>query len=295
MILLLLFLSIAIYIACIAPRKLKINSFSLNLKESNPGVSIKIACFSDIHLGRFKTKKWAKKVAEKVNAEHPDFIFILGDFVHKANPHKLGELLSPFSKLKSTYGAYAVLGNHDYGIVGDKERGDARSTFLKKFYKTKKNPENPLQLIGEKDLSKEIKTILEKEKIHVLENENVQILDQLFLIGIGDYASRKENIQKAFHCVPEKAAKIVISHSPDILLSKPKNDAADIWLFGHTHGGQIRFSFFGALIQGIKSHYLHGLYKTPFGTVIVTQGTGESTLPLRLLTHPEIVVLNIKI
>ena len=64
-------------------------------------------------------------------------------------------------------------------------------------------------------------------------------------------------------------------------------------LAGHTHGGQIRLPFIGALIipSEYGEKYAKGLIKENNKTMIVTKGIGTSILPLRFNCPPEIVVI----
>lgn len=67
----------------------------------------------------------------------------------------------------------------------------------------------------------------------------------------------------------------------------------DLVLAGHTHGGQVRLPFYGALILPFSTgSYDLGLFKTPSGPLYVSSGIGYFHLNLRFLCRPEIVVLD---
>lgn len=68
----------------------------------------------------------------------------------------------------------------------------------------------------------------------------------------------------------------------------------DLVLSGHTHGGQIRIPFIGALIapdQGKFPKYDKGLYELENCTLIVSSGLGNSVIPIRIFNTPEIVLI----
>lgn len=90
---------------------------------------------------------------------------------------------------------------------------------------------------------------------------------------------------------------IVLNHSPDAI-----PDAARLkpdWFFcGHTHGGQIRLPFWGAVITASESgkRYEYGRYRIGGMQAFVTRGIGLEPRPapqVRFLCPPEIVVLTI--
>jgi len=66
----------------------------------------------------------------------------------------------------------------------------------------------------------------------------------------------------------------------------------DLILAGHSHGGQVRLPFLGALVvpRGVGP-YDHGYYETPGGPLYVNAGIGTYRLPLRWNCRPEITVV----
>ena len=66
----------------------------------------------------------------------------------------------------------------------------------------------------------------------------------------------------------------------------------DLILAGHSHGGQIRVPFVGALIvpKGVGA-YDHGYYETPGGPLYVNAGIGTYRIPFRWNCRPEITLV----
>jgi predicted MPP superfamily phosphohydrolase len=66
----------------------------------------------------------------------------------------------------------------------------------------------------------------------------------------------------------------------------------DLILSGHSHGGQVRLPFYGALIvpHGVGPYQL-GYYETPGGPLYVNGGIGTYRIPLRLNCRPELTVI----
>lgn len=68
----------------------------------------------------------------------------------------------------------------------------------------------------------------------------------------------------------------------------------DLILAGHSHGGQIRLPFVGALIvpKGVGA-YDHGYYETPGGPLYVNAGIGTYRIPFRWNCRPEITLITV--
>jgi hypothetical protein len=85
---------------------------------------------------------------------------------------------------------------------------------------------------------------------------------------------------------------ILMAHEPDIFpdLEHP----VDLVLSGHTHGGQVA-PFGRALVvpsrHGTRDAY--GLFRSGERQMIVSDGLGSTTLPLRLGRPPEIVLVDL--
>jgi hypothetical protein len=68
----------------------------------------------------------------------------------------------------------------------------------------------------------------------------------------------------------------------------------DLVLAGHSHGGQVRLPFLGALIlpYGV-GRWDRGLFQTPAGPLYVNPGLGTFFVPVRFLCRPEITVIRL--
>lgn len=68
----------------------------------------------------------------------------------------------------------------------------------------------------------------------------------------------------------------------------------DLILAGHSHGGQIRLPFVGALLvpKGVGA-YDHGYYETPGGPLYVNAGIGTYRIPFRWNCRPEITLITL--
>jgi len=92
---------------------------------------------------------------------------------------------------------------------------------------------------------------------------------------------------------------IVIAHNPDAFVSFPPlpGHHIDLVLCGHTHGGQLRFPFFGPLITSSvywrKFDYGRFIDNVSGSEMIISSGIGNSCIDLRLFCRPEILLLKV--
>ena len=90
--------------------------------------------------------------------------------------------------------------------------------------------------------------------------------------------------------------KILLTHNPAYY-----DDYAaagfDLVLSGHTHGGQIRLPFIGAVYcpdQGFFPEYDSGVITKGDTTIVISRGIGNSRVPIRFLCRPEVVVIELQ-
>ncbi len=93
--------------------------------------------------------------------------------------------------------------------------------------------------------------------------------------------------------IPEDRFTLLLYHSPD-LMPEARDLGVDLYLCGHTHGGQIRLPLLGALITSSEfwKQYEMGRYEESGTTMYVSRGLGMEGLGApraRLLSPPEII------
>ena len=90
---------------------------------------------------------------------------------------------------------------------------------------------------------------------------------------------------------PQQALKrILIVHYP--LFVEQVKETFDLILAGHSHGGQVRLPFWGALFLPYRvGSYDLGLFQTKVGPLYVNPGIGTFFFPVRSWCRPEITVI----
>ena len=230
------------------------------------GAPLKVAFVADLHVGAPHVGlEDIKALVERINAARPDLILLGGDF---AVAFVVGDKQIPpagiaarLGRLSAPLGVFAVLGNHDWWTDGET-----------------------------------VREALGANGIRVLENQAVVLregLDRFSLIGVGDDMTGHARPLAAFAAAPADLPALVLMHDPanhpDLV--RP----AVLVLAGHTHAGQVRLPFVGALVVPGRFSRMraYGLMRDTGSPLYVTSGVGTSVLPVRLFAPPEFVVITL--
>lgn len=226
---------------------------------------LKITFISDIHLGAVNSEKRLESIVEKINSKESDVVLIVGDlfdsdYTSIQNPDKAIELLK---SIKSKYGVYACLGNHDSGRTFDK-----------------------------------MKVFIEESNIIVLNDEFVDIDDRFILLGrldggpIGSQGDLLRTDIKNIELINDNNLPVIVMDHNPLNINEYNNDV-DLVLSGHTHKGQI---WPVNIITNNMYDVDYGYYKKDSSSpqVIVSSGSGTWGMPMRLGSKCEVVTINLK-
>jgi predicted MPP superfamily phosphohydrolase len=200
-----------------------------------------------------------KKMVQIINGLQPDVIVFTGDAVNK--PSALPTFKDSIRSLNASIGKFAVYGNWDvWHFRGLDYYGDTGFELLDAKTVT---------------LTKNGETIT----VSGLSCENPQSLPDV----------TKKLSAESFN--------IFLYHYCD-LVEDLDGFNVDLYLCGHTHGGQVVLPFYGALITLSKfgKKYESGMYSVGKTTLYVNRGIGLDAAPapqVRFLARPEITVFNI--
>ncbi len=192
----------------------------------------------------------------------PDLIVIGGDLV--SNPQGVNESLHYVILLSSIAPVIIVPGNWEYwsGINVDRY----------------------------------LNTLNSVDNVTVLRSSNMLINGKcrLVVVGVDDPYTSRDDLSKALQGVPTGIYKLLIAHSPQVI-GKARGKV-DLILAGHTHGGQVVIPFIGPLIAPLPEEYrrhVAGLYNINGTLMYVSRGIGTSIYPVRFMSPPEIVVVEL--
>jgi len=217
---------------------------------------------TDIHHSRILGIGEIRRVVRLAQQTNPDMFVLTGDYstTYRRYVEPCAEALSALSAPK---GVWAVLGNHDHYTDPELTR-----------------------------------RALERQHIAVLNNAHTTLRrgsDSLQLSGIDDWSWNATDWSRAFSGLNTKTPTVLLSHQPTVLDLEPTNNVALV-ISGHTHGGQIKFPFFGAPASHFTADlkYARGLFRRGDTQLYVSTGTGVIGLPVRFGVRPEIAVLRLR-
>ena len=232
----------------------------------------KIIQVSDFH--SVKNKKLVNAVIDNIKKEKPNIIVITGDLVSNSKNKNIESAVSFIKMIDGIASVYFVSGNHESKINNYDKLKDMLNEngviILNNKTKKIKHKNKEINLIGIDD-----PTIANRKNT---DNSNI-IKEELFY---AKYSFDKFNI--------------LLSNRPELFDVYVDNNI-DLILSGHTHGGQVRIPFIGAICapnQGLFPKYDCGLFKSEDTTMIVSRGIGTSKLPIRINDKPELVVISLE-
>lgn len=221
-------LGLLFYAFYIEPHWVDVTRTTIVVERLAPGAGpIKIALISDIHMERWTRRE--DSVIENLNAIDPDLLVISGDHINidHYTPETYADLHRFFNSLHARYGVYAVAGTVDSIDATHEVVAGTPVRFLDDEAATLNINGQPLQLVGLKSK---------------FPND-------------GDYlAALTQNL-------PAAPLRLLLYHTPDLAQLAPQA-GIDLYLAGHTHGGQIALPFYGAIFtaSAFGRRYAAGLY-----------------------------------
>jgi predicted MPP superfamily phosphohydrolase len=241
-----------------------------------PPLRLRLAQISDIHMERM-TRRDEAAVA-LLRAARPDLILLTGDFInidyYDVRAYEdLRALLTAIGALAPRLGAYACLGNVD-----------------------------PPELVA---------TIMQGTGVCLLDDTAVTLpVCGRTVQVLGAQTSRGHrwefdlpHLRRAIAVAEAQGPadlRVLLYHTPD-MAPQAAEAGVDLYVCGHTHGGQIRLPFLGALRTGSRfgRRYVMGLNRLANGGYIYTnRGAGFEgmRLPrLRVLCPPEVAVFDVTV
>lgn len=240
----------------------RIVSYSVNInKKAGDMEKLKCAMISDVHMGDTIGRERLRTAVEKINSLNPDIAVITGDLIDREiEPVKRANMLEELKGIKTRFGAYVIMGNHEY-YSNDVE---------------------------------EINKMYEDSGLVVLRDKYVKINNSFYLVGREDYmadksGSHREKLSNLLEGVDKSLPVIVLDHQPKSL-SEARTEGVDLQLSGHTHGGQF---FPISLVTGSIFEEDNGYLKDGKFNLIVSCGYGTWGPTVRIGSRSEVLDITI--
>jgi hypothetical protein len=153
-------------------------------------------------------------------------------------------------------------------------------------------------VLGNHDVSEEIPA-LEALGVRMLINEAMELRrgrDRAWVIGVDDpHYYGCDDLPGALSDVPAEGFKILLVHTPEII-EEAEEYGIDLYLCGHTHGGQICLPLIGPMIinADCPRTYAGGVWQYKNVQGYTNRGVGTSGVPVRFFCPPEIGVIELR-
>ncbi len=232
-----------------------------------PGLQqpVRMVQISDIHVERTTIRE--QLIPRRIAARQPDIVVVTGDLINESyahDPRAISALNDLMTRINAPLGVYAVNGNVESAQT--------------------------------------LRNMLAGSNVRVIDNEILSIpgLGQgTALAGLSfvDWSSDQIALRQLVNQLEIDRFLILLYHKPDLAYAA-RDLGIDLYLAGHTHGGQVRIPFYGALITNSRygKTFEMGLYHLDQMTLFVSRGlgfTGGIAPRVRFLAAPEIVVIDL--
>ena len=219
----------------------------------------RVVQISDVHLGLIVGKSRLERILRQVKDARPDILVSTGDLVD-GQMDDLEVLTDMFQNIPTTYGKFAITGNHEFYAGLDRALA-----------------------------------FTEKAGFTMLRGEGITVSNLLNVAGVDDparkryvpdgAASEKALLEK----MPREKFTLFLKHQP--VINSESLGMFDLQLSGHTHKGQI-FPF--NLVTKLYYRMHTGLSKVNGNALLyVSRGSGTWGPPFRFLSPPEVTVIDI--
>jgi predicted MPP superfamily phosphohydrolase len=254
---------LGLYARHIEPYSPRLETLSLPLPAAHEHLAgLTIGFLADTHVGPFIRPTDLTRATSLLAREHPDLVLYGGDYVSES-PRYIKGAAAVLGHLAcaTRYGGFAVLGNHDLGLVPEK-----------------------------------IEAALGGVGISVLRNRAVKIetiQGPLWIAGIDETLIGTPHPELTIAQAPPGAAILALWHEAQFA-ERAADAGAFAQLSGHSHGGQIRLPFFGPLALPVDGdRHSFGLSFAHGMPVYTTRGVGVYRPPLRLNCRPEVTLIRL--
>lgn len=219
----------------------------------------RILHLSDLHLPR-RLGGIAPAMGRALAGVEAELCVLTGDyrFGYFGPPdHIAAQLHAILDGVKPRYGTIAVLGNHDTFAIGQ---------------------------------------LLERSGFPILYNEGVALAHNgavVWICGVDETHNYGcDRIDEAVVDAPADAFKVLLVHTPE-RVAEAAGHGVDLYLTGHTHGGQIRLPFIGAPLKNAKCarDQVWGVWRHERMVGHTTCGLGVTDVPVRFNCPPEAALL----
>jgi len=220
----------------------------------------RLVALGDLHFDPVCDEAYLNRVVDLVNGLRPDLIAYTGDFV-TSRLNRVSDLAAVLARAQAPLGCFSVEGNHEFWT---------NTLYVQQMLD---------RLAG----------------IRMLRNESLALPgeDNIFLTGLGSFSVNSAHPDVPGRTPPD-SRHILLVHEPDSF-AQLTDSRIRLQISGHTHGGQVRVPFYGALVLPEWGRdFQQGLYTAGDGRQLyVNRGIGTLGYHFRFNCRPEVTLFEL--
>lgn len=235
----------------------RIQTYNIQVPKRHAKIEkLKVVAAADFHLSNITGPRFLENVVEKINSLNPDIVLIAGDItIERSKVVEWKNYDADFRKIKSRYGVYTIIGNHELQY----------------------NPEKTLQFI-------------ERSNMRLLRDQVENIADLFYILGRNDKSDKqRKSLEELMKSIKDDLPVIMMEHRISEM-EKVEDKKIDLHISGHTHAGQL---FPANLLMELIYKINWGYKKYQDTHFFVTSGVGTWGPPIRVGSFSEIMDINI--
>jgi predicted MPP superfamily phosphohydrolase len=303
--------ALILYATSVEPFRLGVTRVELRTAKLPPGARLRLVQISDLHVERITRRERA--LVERVNALEADYILLTGDYLSFSfigEARAVEDARRVLGSLRARAGIYAVRGTHQvdpnrllpvlFDKTGPMAGTDIRWLRNEHVVVERAGPDGRSAADGRDDAGPRAGRNRPTGSDRRTGSDDRRDGYTLCFAG-ASCTNRREidvpAVERALDGVPPEAFTVLLFHVPD-RVREARAGGVDLYLAGHTHGGQIRLPLYGALLTATEAGKRHemGRYDLDGLTLYVSRGIGMEGMAApraRFLCPPEIVCFDV--
>jgi hypothetical protein len=233
----------------------------------------RIVLVADLQADRHTNEDDLERYVRAVNEQRADLILMAGDLITRGDGY-IDVAARHAGRMQARLGVYTCVGDHDNWAYGE-------------------------------DMSSSVTAItkaLAAQGVTMVDNDVVTFdvrggrIAALFVTE--NYMQRNNGaaLEAMLDDTRQADVRVVVTHQPNpALIDKAGQAGVDLYLAGHTHGGQITFlfPFLDLTPVALESRYVRGHFQLGDMGVVVSNGLGLSLVPFRYNSTPTVDVIEL--
>lgn len=219
-----------------------------------------IALVADMQADQYTGPERLAQLVDAANRARPDLVLIAGDMITRA-PRHIEIAAREAARLRAPRGVLACIGDHENFAYRDRDRS-----------------------------LREVREALARRGIPMLDDEirelQVGEAEVALVFATNNYVRRigRDATRELLRRAAGADFRILVSHQPSrALVADARDGGVDLFVAGHTHGGQINFwlPFYDLSPVRFENPYITGSFRLGDMLLVVSSGLGMSVAPFR--------------